>query len=252
MFARNAPRRDIVGIDLLRFAAALSVLVYHLGHRAWAPPIEEAQIRRMIPDAPAYPELEPVAWLGWVGVEIFFVISGYVIASSAERASPFAFARSRALRLAPAIWVCSTITLGAVALVTGPDSETLKLYARTLALPFFPKAPWIDSVYWTLIVELVFYAMIFALLLMDAVRKIGAFAMTLGMVSSTMWFAHAGGLLSGFVDSWAAHLSLLRHGCFFAAGVLLWLLIVKRVTGLRLAVLLICVTACLLEISDLA
>ena len=53
--------------------------------------------------------LAPWGSFGWIGVEIFFVISGYVIASSAEGAAPRTFLRRRAQRLLPAAWVCATI-----------------------------------------------------------------------------------------------------------------------------------------------
>jgi hypothetical protein len=52
----------------------------------------------------------PFTWFGWVGVETFFVISGFVIANSAIKSSVIEFLFGRALRLYPAVWVCSTLT----------------------------------------------------------------------------------------------------------------------------------------------
>ena len=46
---------------------------------------------------------------GWIGVQIFFVISGIVIANSAQSATPFRFAVSRFLRLYPAAWIAAAI-----------------------------------------------------------------------------------------------------------------------------------------------
>lgn len=247
-----AERRSLIGLDLLRFMAALLVVIYHFGHRAWAPPIQEASIRRLIPDAPRFPELEPVAWLGWVGVEIFFVISGFVIANSAERASPFKFLRSRILRLTPAIWVCATITLVVLFLINGVTGPNLERWFRTMALPFFPKAPWVDSVYWTLIVEFVFYGVIFLVLLVNRFAQIGLIAMTLGLVSSAAWLANAIlGQGDWFLSTWTAQVLLIRHGCFFAAGVLTWLILYKRPTLLRFAVLALCLAAGVLEVGAL-
>jgi peptidoglycan/LPS O-acetylase OafA/YrhL len=246
--------RAIVGLDLIRFAAAFLVVIYHLGHRAWAPPVEQASIRQLMPNSPAYPELEPVAWLGWVGVEIFFVISGLVIANSAENSSPFHFLRSRVLRLAPGIWVCATITLLAVLLIKGDfDSRTFVFYGRTMALPLFPRAPWIDSVYWTLIVELVFYGVIFVMLALDRFRHIEVLAIFMGLSSAGVWVLHI--ILDRgdwFLGSWTAHVLLLRHGCFFAAGILLWLVLFNRVSVLRIAVLGFCLVGAVIEVGQLA
>jgi peptidoglycan/LPS O-acetylase OafA/YrhL len=57
------------------------------------------------------PAFGPRFHFGWVGVEIFFVISGFVIAFTAEGASSRAFLRSRVLRLVPGPWICATIAL---------------------------------------------------------------------------------------------------------------------------------------------
>jgi len=52
----------------------------------------------------------PFTWFGWVGVEIFFVISGFVMANSAIKSSATEFVSGRALRLYPAVWVYSILT----------------------------------------------------------------------------------------------------------------------------------------------
>ncbi|TIT70941.1 MAG: acyltransferase, partial [Mesorhizobium sp.] len=47
---------------------------------------------------------------GWVGVQVFFVISGFVIAFSAENSTPLKFFEARVRRLAPAVWVCAPVS----------------------------------------------------------------------------------------------------------------------------------------------
>jgi peptidoglycan/LPS O-acetylase OafA/YrhL len=153
-----APGRDYYyGIDLIRFAAALMVSFFHIGFSCWASPTSGGAA--MLRDAYALPELADVTWFGWVGVEIFFVISGFVIASSAEGATPLSFIRSRVLRLYPAVWICATATallLLAVGLLSSP-----KRYLASMLL--VPTGPWIDGQYWTLGVEIVFYGSVFLL-----------------------------------------------------------------------------------------
>ena len=96
--------RQIYGLDLIRFCAALLVVGHHLGFMIWVRNIADMHYRY----------LGPYTWAGWTGVEIFFVLSGFVIAYSADRASASSFARSRFVRLYPAAWICSSITAAAL------------------------------------------------------------------------------------------------------------------------------------------
>ena len=80
-----APGRDyILGVDIIRFLSAVGVAAFHL---TWSNPA--------------------ATWgfpVGWVGVQLFFVISGLVIANSAYHSNWRRFARGRVLRLYPAAW----------------------------------------------------------------------------------------------------------------------------------------------------
>ncbi|WP_368735457.1 acyltransferase family protein, partial [Klebsiella aerogenes] len=86
---------------------------------------------------------------GWVGVEIFFVISGFVIANSATKSSPAEFLLGRALRLYPAVWVCATATLLVLVLLGHrPVSDFIVPYIHAMTL--VPKGvigEWLDGVY---------------------------------------------------------------------------------------------------------
>ena len=103
------------------------------------------------------------AWWGWVGVELFFVVSGYVIAASVGGAGPRDFVRRRALRLLPGAWVCASLT--ALALLVGSSVAATTVAARWLnSMLVAPLGEPIDGVYWTLGVEVVFYAVVAALI----------------------------------------------------------------------------------------
>src|SRR2546430_146899 len=95
------------GLDLVRFFSACLVMIFHLGVVSRRLPISA---NYGVVDAPDFPELS-VFDIGWVGVEIFFVLSGFVIAQSADGKSAYRFLVGRAGRLLPAIWICATITL---------------------------------------------------------------------------------------------------------------------------------------------
>ncbi|MGD5438086.1 hypothetical protein QUS99_22630, partial [Xanthomonas citri pv. citri] len=98
-------------LDPLRFAAALGVAIFPQIFWSWAwVSIGVPGFERHVAADVLYPSAAPFTWFGWVGVEIFFVISGFVIANSASQASPGEFLLGRALRLYPAVWVCATAT----------------------------------------------------------------------------------------------------------------------------------------------
>ena len=82
-------------IDLLRFFAALAVAFYHYAFRGYA-----ANNLSIMP----YPLLEPIAKYGFLGVELFFMISGFVILMTAASGSLKGFIVSRIVRLYPAVW----------------------------------------------------------------------------------------------------------------------------------------------------
>ena len=207
-----------------------------------------------MPNLPAFPELTPVAWLGWVGVEIFFVLSGFVIAYSSEGSSAFAFFRSRFLRLMPAVWICASLVF-AVLLVghAVPFADLTRHYLKSLVL--IPKHPWIDPVYWSLCVEVFFYGLILCLLVSNRFRQIELFMGAVGIVSAIVWVMFSVSLIMpsrlGFLIpiferleySWKLQLLLLRHGCLFALGVYLWLLLFKGVTVGRLIIAVVCFLA---------
>ena len=159
-------------------------------------------------------------WCGWLGVEIFFVISGYVIALSTADGDAWTFVRRRLLRLAPAAWVCATIS--AVVLVAGgaaPPAGALGRWAASAAL--IPGLPQIDGAYWTLGVEIVFYAVV-AVQLGRARGNRAAIALTgllLACLSLAYWPDRGGGTWDD--PTRVLRLTLMPHGCFFAIGIAL-------------------------------
>lgn len=210
-------------IDGLRILAACLVMFFHLGYWSWANPRSRGAI--ILEGAAQFPQLAPYAWWGWVGVEIFFVISGFVIAYSSAQVSFGRFVRSRFLRLFPAILVCATITF-AIIVATDllPFSRALQAYWRTLVI--WPFGGWLDNVYWTLSVELTFYCLVAILLLIGRPQLFAVAMGALGLVTSALaassYLGGAGELkLPGLNDQLADSL-LLHHGMYFSLGYFLW------------------------------
>ncbi|HEY0685434.1 MAG TPA: acyltransferase [Steroidobacter sp.] len=244
----------VPGLDLLRFFAACIVMIFHLVFWSWAFP--GGQVAIASHGVANFQNWTAFAPFGWAGVQIFFVISGFVIVVSAERSNPFKFFVSRFTRLVPAVWVCATITLLAWILIdagTRPLS-LFAMYVRSVA--FFPKGAWIDSVYWTLGVEICFYLLVFVLLMAERRRWIQPIMCGIGLASTLFWVGFtlaatdrnsaAFELFSQVQWSRLSQLSLLQHGVFFAFGVLLWSLRSKQPSrGLTTWLVLFAVGGCL-------
>jgi peptidoglycan/LPS O-acetylase OafA/YrhL len=244
--------RYYYGLDAVRFFSACAVCLFHLGFYAWA--AEYSAMHRIFAGAATFDLLTPVAWMGWIGVQIFFVISGFVIANSANGATPFAFLRSRLLRLWPAAWICATITLGVRLLAGETFGDLDSSWLRSLLL--WPKGEWIDRVYWSLAIEIAFYGLVFLLLLTRNFRRLPAMAWVLTLVSAA-FIVLAGLDASGMATqgSWfdatteLAEILPLRHGVFFAIGIWLWMMSNKPLSGLHRIGLALGIVAGLCEIE---
>jgi peptidoglycan/LPS O-acetylase OafA/YrhL len=209
--------RQVAGLDLIRFTAAVMVMMFHI-------PFE------------ADHRLVPIGWFGWVGVQVFFVLSGVVIANSAEHGSAATFLRSRILRLYPAVWICATVSF----LIVGCSFAS---YVRSLAL--LPYGPWVDGVYWTLGVEMSFYGIVTLLLWRGWFGELSGVLAGLAIVSTVYWslriastrFPGLAAVMAPISDARITQLLLLPDGAQFAAGGLIWLCVARRTTLFRLAFL---------------
>ncbi|MEV7088872.1 acyltransferase [Streptomyces sp. NPDC093085] len=145
-------------LDGLRILAALMVCLFHyagkgqVGH-AWG-----ASPKNLFPDLSAF------ATYGALGVQLFFVISGFVICMSSWGRSLGDFFRSRVTRLYPAYWVA--IVLVTAACVAAPSViPPLRLDEVLVNLTMLQQPMGVDRVLgvcWTLWVEARFY-LLFAL-----------------------------------------------------------------------------------------
>jgi peptidoglycan/LPS O-acetylase OafA/YrhL len=82
----------VPALDLLRLAAVGAVILYH--YAFWGP------ASNGVPKV-AIPALASFAQYGFLGVLVFFAISGFVIAYSAEGRTPVGFAIARFSRIYP-------------------------------------------------------------------------------------------------------------------------------------------------------
>ncbi|MEQ1516356.1 MAG: acyltransferase family protein [Usitatibacteraceae bacterium] len=145
--------RRLTQVDGLRAIAALLVLSFH-----WTTQYENLFMRA----AQIWPQFS----LGYFGVNLFFVISGFVISMTLDRSrTPADFVVSRFARLFPAYWASVAITsvLLLVLNLPGYQASFLQTLANFSMFQSFFSIPDIDGVYWSLQVELIFYMWMLAL-----------------------------------------------------------------------------------------
>ena len=151
-------------LDYGRFAAALSVIIFHYTFNGIA--------NGKIDSLSHIPWLVDITKYGYLGVEFFFMISGYVIFCSAAKRSAASFAVTRAKRLYPAYWFGVVFTSffawqwgGELMSVSIPQ-----ILVNFSMLQQLVGVTNVDGAYWTLFYELVFYAAVFFILLIGAQR----------------------------------------------------------------------------------
>jgi peptidoglycan/LPS O-acetylase OafA/YrhL len=152
--------QDRIGfVDGLRGVAILLVLGYHYFHR-WA-------ARGYYPYGDMLADF-PVFAYGHHGVDLFFAVSGFVIAMTLERTRGILeFGIKRMARLWPAMILCSTLTYAFLVWqpIFFPQSPKNFLSSWTFLSGtvvwsrIFPgfNSGWIDGAYWSLFVEVRFY-----------------------------------------------------------------------------------------------
>jgi peptidoglycan/LPS O-acetylase OafA/YrhL len=213
----------INNFDLIRLLAAMQVVVSHganfLGFTVWEP---AGRVMSFLP-----------------GVPVFFVVSGFLISLSWERApSVTHYARNRLLRIYPALWVCLGISV-VFALASGirPDSFAGFvgwLAAQATVVQFYNPAflrgfgvGVLNGSLWTIPVELQFY-MILPLLALVAHRKAARWVL---LAFAAAFLMLATRTVMGAGESFAHKLlrvSIMPYLFYFLVGVLVRYLYERR------------------------
>jgi peptidoglycan/LPS O-acetylase OafA/YrhL len=199
-------------VDALRGIAALSVVLFHA--------IEGKHITELAEAMPAW--LRTALEHGGLGVAIFFVLSGFVIAHSLrdrKMSLPDVghFMLKRSLRLDPPYWAAILLTIGMSLLAThfvkshSPEEYSApQILAHIFYLQDILGFSSINGVFWTLCYEVQFYLVFAFLLMFPRSIFIPAFAVSLlwplgiGPIVHqglflTLWF----GFLLGVLSYWA-------------------------------------------------
>ncbi|GCB46788.1 acyltransferase [Streptomyces sp. NL15-2K] len=155
--ARERVGRRLYAIDGIRLLAALMVAAHHFAGTNRVNQPDNAIWGRPVSDI--MPTVFRFSAYGWIGVEIFFVISGFVICMSCWGRTPRQFFVSRVIRLYPAYWFAIAFTTAVLVAIPGVW-DRLRLREILLNLTMLQSGSGVtnvDGVYWTLWSELRFY-----------------------------------------------------------------------------------------------
>ncbi|MGK5737288.1 acyltransferase family protein [Micromonospora sp. URMC 103] len=202
----------LYALDVLRFGAASMVVAFHVVPQA-------SLVFGVDPDAYFGHLVAQGSRYGWMGVPLFFMISGFVICMSSWGRPLSAFVTSRAARLYPAyilaVLVAALISTASPNPSFGPPS-LVQVGVNLTMLQGLAGVPDLDTVYWTLLVEVKFY-LLFAALVWAGVtyRRVVAF--------SGLWLV--GGLLAEVSGTrLLVELLVPQWAPFFVAGIVLYLM----------------------------
>lgn len=181
----------IGNLQILRLIAAAMVLFGHLNHEVLKKPVL----------AQGFVPFQPIWW--HCGVDVFFVVSGFVMVlitrdSFGKPGAATAFFRARVIRLVPMYWLFTTLTLLAMMLVPTEMRHHTTNWRQVLGSYLFvpltmnadgaPRPVMILG--WTLNYEMLFYAVFALAMRLDRRRGLMAVgAMLIALVGAGMLFA---------------------------------------------------------------
>ena len=161
--------------------------------------------------------------IGRIGVVVFFLVSGFVVPFSlrADSAAPVqGFAIRRFFRIFPAYWLSVPLAAFAFFWVAGSTFSAGEVLVNLTLLQDVVGVRPAEGVYWTLLVELVFYALCIALLLGRSLfsrRRIAVIAASLALLHVfamfMVWLGRP--VASVWMAFWPLNLSVMFFGALY-------------------------------------
>jgi peptidoglycan/LPS O-acetylase OafA/YrhL len=223
----SSPAPRIAELDVLRGLAAIAVMLYHY---TVVFPVETHHTNYLI--LYCYLHLH----YGVFAVHLFFMISGFVIFMTLARTrTALDFAVSRFSRLYPVFWAAVLLTQKVVWL--SPPAEYAVSWREAivnLTMMGEPlKVRLVDHVYWSLVIEVVFYTIMLGIFLAGWLGRIERLItpwllLQLAVMGTAAVFHHA-------IPQTLAVLLLLKYAHLFLAGILCYRIRFLGQTRTRLA-----------------
>jgi peptidoglycan/LPS O-acetylase OafA/YrhL len=213
----------IEGLDVLRGLAAGAVMLFH-----------NSSYYDVL-----YPGREGLPFTmasGHFGVELFFIISGFVILMTVIRSRTlYDFVASRVARLVPAFWAAAFLTAMVIYIRPMPpwfvEPPVAMVLSNLTLVPGLLSQKGIDMPYWTLSYEIVFYTILAATLAAGFLKRLE--------LACLLWLA-----LNFIVLVTDTHLYLrlnilllIHYGNFFIIGMCLYRMYSREATVLTYVVL---------------
>ncbi len=217
-------------LNLLRGVAVLLVVYDHLGAfwpeqngRSW---IVNRVIRRWVTEP-----LGIIQDFGFLGVAVFFLISGFVITHVAQRESQLQFAVKRVLRIYPPL-IASILLIVAISFIQGTPRFSIGEYLQSFTLANYFRVPGfeVSGVAWTLVIEMLFYTGVLVTLPLLKRWPLVANACMLGVCALAVSTSRSYG------DSYFLLAASLAYVPYLLLGQLVYLRWTRRITTVDFAV----------------
>ena len=193
-------------LDALRGIAALMVVLFH------------------------FTMGRPAANLGFkygtTGVDLFFIISGFVIFMTLTKVKgSLDFVINRVSRLYPAYWVCVTFTfllISAIAIYKNHGVSNIdfgRYFGNLTMFQFYLGVPDLDGPYWTMIIEMIFYVLMLLLFHFNRLNYLNAVGIGLSVLTAlaAVFFSEV-----NFVEEAIVWLPFLQFCPLFFAGTIFY------------------------------
>jgi peptidoglycan/LPS O-acetylase OafA/YrhL len=200
-------------LDALRGIAALVVLIFHFSLLS--------------------PDLLKFTKFGVTGVDLFFIISGFVITMSLDRIQfGYQFVINRFSRLYPTYWTAVIFTFGIICLnkyCFGANPQTPLpthdfLYNLTMFQYYFGIAD-LDGPYWTMIIEMLFYLVMLYLFLTKSLKSAAAIFIPLVLLGTILTEFH---WFQPFSMAYFKNFPLAQSLPLFVSGILFYRIFTKQ------------------------
>lgn len=208
---RNTDTR-LDNVDLLRAISIVMVLFFHYTTRF---------------DPSYYNTSSRYIYFPWghYGVDIFFSVSGFCILMTLSRSKSLSdFLSKRISRIQPAYMLAVILTFFTTSVFGLPGREVGWIHAigNLVWLEAVPGWPMVDSVYWSLVVEIKFYVVIGLIYCLAKGREISFKFSILVLLASLMTIFSGHGRIGSILASVSSFILLYPFSPMFLLGLVAW------------------------------